>query len=234
MCGRVALYSPPERFARYLDAALEAEVAVPARWNVPPQSPLFIVHDAPEGRLLEPATWGLIPAWSPTTQLRSTLINARSETVREKPSFRDAYRSGPCVIPLDGYFEWDRHPDRPVQPHYFTRIDGEPLLVAGLTTMWRDPEQPDRPPLTTCVIVTSEPNDDVASIHDRMPVVLERGDVDEWLTALPDARYHLLRPAPVGTLQHVGVDPAVGSVTATGPHLIEPVTVVDNRPATLF
>jgi putative SOS response-associated peptidase YedK len=234
MCGRVALYSPPERFARYLDAALEAEVAVPARWNVPPQSPLFIVHDGPQGRVMRAATWGLVPTWSNTRQLRSTLINARSETIREKPSFRDAYRTGPCVIPLDGYFEWDRHPDRPVQPHYFTRCDGEPLLAAGLTTTWQDPEHADRPPITTCVIITSEPNEDVAPIHDRMPVILERGDVDHWLQALPEARYELLRPAPSGIIQHRGVNPAVGSVSAAGPHLIEPTVLVDDRPATLF
>jgi putative SOS response-associated peptidase YedK len=227
MCGRVALFTPPSRLARLLDAALAAGVepdGVPS-WNVGPQRTLFAVAEVDGARVLDRYRWGLLPAWAKDPAMGNRLFNARGETVAEKPSFRSAFARRPCVVPVDGFYEWDkRGPAR--QPHFFTRADGDPILLAGLHESWRDPEgPPDAEPTRTCTVITTEPGPDIDGIHDRMPVVLELDDVDAWLDVdegVRAARLALLDPAPAGTLVHHEVGRAVGSVRNDGPGLIEP------------
>jgi putative SOS response-associated peptidase YedK len=228
MCGRIALYSPPIRFARLLDATLAAgleEEAHPS-WNVGPQRRLFGVAERASERVLDRYRWGLLPSWAKDPALSNRLFNARGETVAEKPSFRAAFTKRPCIIPVDGFYEWDHRPGREKQPHFFTRRDEEPVLLAGLYEHWHDPATPeDAPWVQTCTVITTTPNEDMDEIHDRMPVVLALDDVAEWLDPSesgPAQRTHLMRPAPAGTLRHYGVDPAVGSVRNDGPELIEP------------
>lgn len=235
MCGRVALFTPPVRLARLLDAALAAGIEPEGHpsWNVGPQRRLFAVTQHDGVRMLDRYRWGLIPSWAKDPSIANRLFNARGETVAEKPSFRSAFAKRPCVIPVDGFYEWDHRPGQQKQPHYFTRVDGEPLLLAGLYERWRDPEAPeDQAPLATCTIITTTPSDDMEGLHDRMPVVFERSDVRTWLDVEDygaDERAAMLRPAPKGTLHQYGVDNAVGSVRNDGPELINPV-----EPKSLF
>ncbi len=228
MCGRVALFTPPIRLARLLEASLAAGIEPEGHpsWNVGPQRRLFAVSETDSGRVLERYRWGLVPSWAKDSAVGNRLFNARGETVAEKPSFRSAFARRPCVIPVDGFYEWDHRAGTAKQPHYFTRVDAQPLLFAGLFDHWRDPEGPaDAAPTATCTIITTEPGEDIDAIHDRMPVVLELNDVETWLNVAehgPDERRLLLRPAPRGTLTHVAVGASVGSVKNDGPELIEP------------
>ncbi|NNN08155.1 MAG: SOS response-associated peptidase [Acidimicrobiaceae bacterium] len=235
MCGRIALYSPPIRFTRLLDATLAAGLDDETRpsWNVGPQRRLFGVAEHEGARVLDRYRWGLLPSWAKDPSVSNRLFNARGETVAEKSSFRAAFKKRPCVIPVDGFYEWDHRPGRAKQPNFFTRRDHEPLLLAGLYEHWRDPAGPeDAPWVQTCTVITTTPNEDMNEIHDRMPVILELANVAEWLDpgeSGPAQRAHLLRPAPTGTLQYYGVGAAVGSVRNDGPELIEPA-----EPQTLF
>lgn len=235
MCGRIALFSPPARLAKLLDAQLAAGIDPEGHpsWNVGPQRRLFAVAQDSGARVLDRYRWGLIPSWSKDASIANRLFNARGETLAEKPSFRSAFAKRPCAVPVDGFYEWDHRVGREKQPHYFTRVDGEPLVLAGLYEQWRDPDAPsDAALVRTCTIITTTPNHDMDDLHDRMPVVLALTDVPTWLdvdTYGPDERMQLLCPAPSGTLQHYGVDRAVGSIRNDGPELIEP-----SEPQSLF
>jgi len=228
MCGRVALFSPPARLAKLLDAQLAAGIDPDGHpsWNIGPLRRLFAVTEHDNARTLDRYRWGLVPSWAKDSSIANRLFNARGETVAEKPSFRSAFAKRPCVVPVDGFYEWDHRPGREKQPHYFSRRDEQPLLLAGLYERWHDPDGPsDAPLLQTCTIITTNPNKDMDDLHDRMPVVLDLSDVACWLdvqTHGPDERALLLRPAPVGTLHHYGVDKAVGSIRNDGTELIEP------------
>jgi putative SOS response-associated peptidase YedK len=227
VCGRVALFSPPAHLARFLDAALAAglDPEGPPSWNVGPQRSLFGVSEHNATRVLDCYQWGLVPSWAKDPSLGNRLFNARGETVAEKPSFRSAFSKRPCVIPVDGFYEWDHRPGRNRQANFFTRVDKEPLLLAGLYEHWRNPDEKDANVLATCTIITTTPSIDMDEIHNRMPVVLSTDDVETWLNVAdyePDERVLLLRPAPKGTLTHYGVGSAVGSVKNDGSELIEP------------
>jgi len=233
MCGRVALFTPPARLARFLEATLAAGISpeTAPNWNLGPQQTLFALRDDQEQRVLEPFFWGLIPPWAKDPAISNNLINARGETVAEKPSFREAFLTRPCVIPVDGFYEWAVH-GTAKQPHYFTRRDGNVALFAGLYEFWRNPAMPSAPPRATCTVLTTEPSADIDGVHDRMPVILEPRTVDQWLTPGPSgaaARSELIRSAPAGTLQHLAVRPLVNSVRNNGPELLEPGTEVATR-----
>jgi putative SOS response-associated peptidase YedK len=227
MCGRVALFSPPARLARFLDAALAAGLEMDAQpsWNVGPQRRLFGVRERDGARVLDGYNWGLVPTWAKDPKIGNKLFNARAETVAEKPSFRSAFAKRPCVIPVDGFYEWDHRSGRNRQPNFFTRTNDDPLLLAGLYERWYNPDDEGVEPLATCTIITTTSSVDMDEIHDRMPVVLSSEDVETWLNvadAGPDERLQLLRPAPQGTLAHYGVGTAVGSVKNDGPELTAP------------
>lgn len=234
MCGRVALFSPPSRLARFLQATLDSGLSPDGHpsWNVGPQRQLLGVRYEQGARVMEEFQWGLLPPWATDPSLSNHLINARGETVAEKPSFREAFRRRPCVLPVDGFYEWAIHGTHK-QPHYFTRRDGAPTIFAGLYEYWRDPTLPASAPLRqTCTVLTTQPSIDIDNVHDRMPVVLEPDDVDQWLTDGPSGVTHrlaLIKSAPAGTLRHLAVNVAVGSIRNDGPALLEPVTVVPER-----
>ncbi|HWD95592.1 MAG TPA: SOS response-associated peptidase [Acidimicrobiales bacterium] len=237
MCGRIALFTPPAHLARFLDAALAADLDLdePPSWNVGPQRTLFAVTERDDTRVLDRYRWGLVPSWSKDPSVGNRLFNARGETVTEKPSFRNAFAKRPCAIPVDGFYEWDHRPGRNRQPHYFTRVDEAPLVFAGLYEFWRDDTLANAELLATCTIITTTPSEDMDELHDRMPVVLNPDDVETWINAnvhRPDERQLLLRPAPAGTLTHYGVNTAVGSVKNDGPELTEPIESVE--PQSLF
>jgi len=227
VCGRIALFSPPGRLARLLEATLAAGLEPEGKpsWNIGPQRSLFALTEE-EGRVLDRYRWGLLPSWAKDPSISNRLFNARGETVMEKPSFRSAFAKRPCVIPVDGFYEWDHREGNKKQPHYFTRVDGEPLLFAGLYEFWRDRTLgDDAPAVRTCTVITTTPNMDLDGLHDRMPVILELDEIATWLDfreESPDVRHALLDPAPSSTLQHFAVGTAVGNVRNDGPELIAP------------
>ncbi len=226
MCGRIALFTPPAHLARFLDAALAAGLdpdAAPS-WNVGPQRTLFAASEYAGARVLDSYRWGLVPSWAKDPTIGNKLFNARGETIAEKPSFRSAFAKRPCVIPVDGFYEWDHRPGHHREPYYFTRRDEDLLLLAGLYEHWRNPN--DGEWIATCTVVTTTPSADLDEIHDRMPVVLGLDEVETWLNVAdyePAERLALVRPAPEGTLAHYEVSKAVGSVKNDGPQLTEPV-----------
>lgn len=225
MCGRIALYTPPRALARLLDAALAAgldpEAAAPS-WNVGPTRTLFGVTGDPGARVLDEYRWGLVPWWSKDPSGAAKAFNARAETAATKPSFRDAYKSQRVLLPVDGFFEWDQRTSTKV-PHFFTRADGGPIVLAGLYDRWRDRSAVGTLPLVTCTVLTTTPGPDIDGIHNRMPVVLEPAAFDLWLTARDDeldAIQALCAPSRAGTLVHHPVSSRVGNIANDDPGLI--------------
>ena len=225
MCGRIALYTPPQRLARLLEAALAAGVDPKGEpsWNLAPTRTLFGVVDRGEGRILDAYRWGLVPWFAKDVAVGSRQFNARAETLTERPAFREAFERRRLLVPIDGFYEWD-HRGGERTPHFFARTDGEPMVLAGLYERWRDPELPaDAPRLATCTIVTTAPGPDLDGLHDRMPVVLERDVHDLWLTGADDeqdAVLALCAPTPAGTLAHHPVSSRVGNVNNDDPGLV--------------
>jgi putative SOS response-associated peptidase YedK len=236
MCGRLALYTPPHRLARLLEATVAAGVAPEGEpsFNVGPTRTLVGVTDRGNGRVLDAYRWGLVPYFAKDPAVGARAFNARAETVTTKAAFRDAFQRRRLLVPVDGFFEWD-HRDDTRTPHYFTRADATPIVFAGLYERWRDRSAPDDAPwLKSCTILTTTPGADLDGIHDRMPVVLEPGAFDLWLTAADDERDALLglcTPAPAGTLVHHPVDRAVGNVNNDYPELLDAVAATVAPPS---
>ena len=179
-------------------------------------------------RQLRVVRWGLVPFWAKDVKIGSRLINARAETVAEKPAFRRAFAQRRCLLPADGYYEWQQHNGGPKQPIYITRADGRPLAFAGLYELWRDPAvAPDDADawLWTSTVITTTAPDDLGHIHDRMPMVIDPASWTDWLDPvnreISDLR-SLLVPAAVSGLTTYPVSTAVNSVRNNGPQLIEP------------
>jgi putative SOS response-associated peptidase YedK len=148
------------------------------RYNIAPSQLVNIVRQDVSGhRELVPVNWGLIPAWAKDPSIGHSLINARAETVAEKPSFRSAYRHRRCLIPASGYFEWQKEDDKK-QPWYIKGHEDRPLSIAGLWEHW---QSPDGSEIQTCAIITTTANVLMAPIHDRMPLILPRESIDTWL-----------------------------------------------------
>jgi putative SOS response-associated peptidase YedK len=175
MCGRFVLAGSPDDYALFLHAARIVGDRVEPSWNVAPTDPVLAAAEHHGERLLGTFRWGLIPHWSKARQ--PFHINARMETVHEKPAFRDALRYRRCLIPADGFYEWTVEPDGK-QPHYIQRRDGL-FAFAGLWSRWTDPESGEE--LRTCSIVTSAAAPAIVDIHDRMPLHLPEELWDDWL-----------------------------------------------------
>jgi len=180
-------------------------------------------------RELRVVRWGLVPFWAKDVKIGSRMINARAETVAEKPAFRRAFAKRRCLLPADGYYEWQSQPGMAKQPIYITRADGRSLAFAGLYELWRDPavgrDDEDAWLWTATVITTSAP-DELGMIHDRMPMIIDPGSWADWLdpatSDVADLRA-LLSPAAASGLTTFPVSTEVNSVRNNGPQLIEPV-----------
>ena len=228
MCGRytnrlswtdiVRLY----RVASYPGPALNLR----PRFNVAPTQDVVAVRtrEGTGDRELAMLRWGLIPAWTkPDAPQRSPLINARSETVAEKPSFRQAFRRRRCLIVADGFFEWGKGKSGK-QPYWITLADRAPFAFAGLWERWE--KSPDGKTVDSCAIVTTEANELVARIHDRMPVILAPEDYESWLDidgTPADRAQSLLRPYPAAAMTAVPVSARVNSVKNDDEGCVEPV-----------
>jgi putative SOS response-associated peptidase YedK len=181
-------------------------------------------------RELRVVRWGLVPFWAKDPKIGSRMINARAETVAEKPAFRRAFARRRCLLPADGYYEWQSQPGAAKQPVYISRVDGTSLAFAGLYELWRDPAVAEQDPdswLWTATIITTSAPDEIGVIHDRMPMIIDRERWADWLdpavSDVADVR-SLLVPAAVSGLRTYPVSPQVNSVRNNGPQLIEPLT----------
>ena len=228
MCGRYA----SSRDARDLASAFEVEEppeeVIPPSWNVAPTDPVYAVLQRSEGRLLKVLRWGLVPSWAKDAKGAARLINARQETVASKPAFRKAYARRRCLLPADGYYEWQVDGTRK-QPWFLSARDGAPLSMAGLYEIWSPGEDAER--LWTCTVITTAAADELGHIHDRTPLLVPRADWDRWLDPeVEDPGEHLLVPAVGGALDAWPVGTAVGNVRNDGPELVRPVEPHDPEP----
>jgi putative SOS response-associated peptidase YedK len=222
MCGRFALIASAPRLARLLGLVQAPELA--PRYNIAPSQPVAAVRAAADGaRRMDMLRWGLIPAWAKQPKPDFRMINAKAETLSERPAYRAPFRRRRCLIPADGFYEWQRLEDRK-QPFYISRRDGNPLAFAGLWEQWsRDGDTV----VESCTIVTTAANETVAPVHDRMPVVLEAGDFELWLDpSVVDVTLlqPLLRPYGSEELQALPVSNFVNSPRNEGPRCIQPAT----------
>jgi len=176
MCGRLGLTLSPEAIEELLDA--EVPVDLRPRYNIAPSQSLLARRGQAETREVVRLTWGLVPFWAKARKSGHQLINARSETVAEKPAFRQAFARRRCVIPTDGFYEWKTE-GRKKQPYHIGFEQGDGFLIAGLWDQWTDGETGEV--LETCTLLTTEANALVGQVHHRMPVILDRADRDGWL-----------------------------------------------------
>lgn len=235
MCGRYVQVSSPELLAeRFRVDEVAVGEPLAADYNVAPRAQvLTVVQRAPEHRVLEQMGWGLVPSWATDPKIGDRMINARAEGIAEKPAFKRAFRRHRCILPADGFYEWQVVPGRArKQPMFVHPRDGEPLAFAGLWEVWRDPQDPDAPWSRTCVIVTTRANTLLAPVHDRMPVILPESSWDTWLD--PDnedveALAGLLVPVSDEVIEMWPVATLVNSARNNGPELVERA-----RPDTLF
>jgi len=192
MCGRYELHTQPAAMA--LAFGLKYPPDITARYNIAPTQQVPIIRLNANGeRELSQVKWGLVPFWAKDASIGSKMINARAETVTTAPAFRSAFKKTRCLSPASGFYEWQKRDDGTKQPMHIGMKHGEPFAFAGLWTTWgpKDGE------LVTCTIITGEPNELAAAIHNRMPVILASDDYSHWLDIEnPDAAA-LLRPRPL-------------------------------------
>ena len=226
MCGRFVSTTPASQIADFFDAE-PPEFELPVNHNISPTTDVYVVGEGASGRRMRVMQWGLVPAWADDTSGAARLINARSETVSEKPSFRSAFRRRRCIIPVDGFYEWTTVPGAMrKQPMFIHHARGELLAFAALYEFWRSPgSAQDEPGLFSTCILTCEANAAISAVHDRMPVILSRDDWSTWMSAETDTdRLHaLMVPAPEQLLRMHPVSTEVNSSRNHGSHLIEPI-----------
>lgn len=227
MCGRYVSTRTPQELAEYFGATVDTDPLAP-NYNVAPTNDVYAVVSDGEGTaVVRSFHWGLVPVWAKDVKIGSKMINARAETLAEKPSFKSLFTRRRLIVPMDGFYEWKTVPGQKAkQPVFIHRPDGEPLAVAGLWTAWRDKaDGPDAPWLHSCTVITTAANTTMAPVHDRMPAVLPEQAWDEWLDPAQHdvtALSALLRPAPDDLLVLDEVSTAVNNVRNKGAELIAP------------
>jgi putative SOS response-associated peptidase YedK len=221
MCGRFALHANPHVVA--LQFGLASDPSFQALYNIAPSAEILVVReDRGRGLRADLCRWGLIPSWAKDPAIGNRMANARAETVAEKPAFKAAFRRWRCLVPASGFYEWKAVPGGPKQPYYI-RPRGDDLFgLAGITEFWRGPQGDVR---SVCLI-TTEPNELMRQIHDRMPVILPREDYAAWLDPAnhdPATLSVFLRPFPAREMDAYPVGRAVSNARNEGAGLIEPV-----------
>jgi putative SOS response-associated peptidase YedK len=227
MCSRYMLVSPADLLAKA--TGMKVFPLVQPRYNAAPTQNMPVVRVASGGgREAASLRWGLVPSWSRDGKMKSILINARSETVAQKPAFRDAFRHRRCLVPADGFFEW-KHAGRDRMPWFFEPADGRPFCFAGLWDTWSGG---DVDALESFTILTTTPNETLAPFHDRMPVILPETAREAWLAndASEAALTPLLAPVPAAVLHARPVNPRLNNVANDDPSCIEPPPARAARP----
>ena len=222
MCGRYTLSTPTDLLSDLYE--LETVVATQPRFNIAPTQEAPIIRIGPETgkRRLDLLRWGLVPFWAKDSDIGSRMINARSETVAEKPAYRVSLRKRRCLVPADGFYEWQAT-GGPKQPFFFHRKDGYPFVMAGLWDRW---EKGDDGPLDSFTILTTSPNEIVAPVHKRMPVILAPEHHQDWMSpSLEDVSslMALLVPDSSSTLEAYPVSTYVNNPAHEGPDCVDPI-----------
>ena len=254
MCGRYASSRKPEDLVELFEVkSWDANETLAADYNVAPTKDVFAVLERPVRdlgpepvRQLRVLRWGLVPSWAKDPGVGVKMFNARAETAHEKPAYRRAFTTRRCLLPADGYFEWHTPEKEPgqkkapkKQPYFVTPKDGAEMAFAGLYEFWRDRNIPEDDPaawLTTCTVITTDAEPELAHVHPRMPLVLPRERWDDWLDrSLTDADelQALLAPPVPGLMELRPIGPAVGNFRNNGPELLERVEP-EERVETLF
>ena len=197
-------------------------------YNVTPRAEVPVVAETKDHRrVLDRVRWGLVPSWAKDVSVGDRLINARADTVATKPAYRRAFERRRCLMPADGFYEWQVVPGRrQKQPYFIARADREPMVFAGLYEVWRDRSDPDAEWMRSCALITTDANDKLAVIHDRMPVVLPEDAWSAWLDPEnhdTESLRHLLVPAPSDDFVAYPVSTLVNKPENQGPELLEPV-----------
>lgn len=221
MCGRFTLRTNSASLVEQFGCELPCEL--PLRYNIAPTQSVATVRSGPEdaSRQWQMVRWGLIPSWAKDASMGSRMINARAESVADKPAFRTALRRRRCLVPADGYYEWQKT-GKGKQPYYIRLHDERPFAMAGLWERWTNPETGE--PIETCTIITTEANALTRPIHDRMPVILNAADYDLWLDPQcqnPGPLRELLCPFDVQAMRADPVDTYVNSPRHDDPRCIQ-------------
>ncbi len=219
MCGRYTLYHYLEEIEERFDVEFEEDEYEP-RYNIAPSQSVVTIRRT-DARRVARCKWGLVPAWAKDPAIGNRMINAKAETLAEKPSFKHALARRRCLIPADGFYEWPKEGKGPSRPIYIRRRDRGLFAFAGL---WEEWKSPDGPPLQTCTIITTEPNELISRFHHRMAVILRPEEEARWLdpAAPVPALLSLLRPSPAEELEAFEVSRAVNKPGFDDPSCIEP------------
>lgn len=215
MCGRFALKKSAKELKQYYNT--KNVVEYPARYNIAPRSPVITIHTAPDGsRVMDPMLWGLVPSWAKDISIGSKMINARSETLEEKPSYRNAFKRRRCIIPASGFYEWHTKTREP----YYISPKEDILSLAGLWEHWQSPEGSE---LYSCTIITTAANHLMQPIHERMPVIIDKSALDIWLDHTQDIKHikTLLAPYDDSKLQAQAISKQVNSPANDYPELLD-------------
>ena len=227
MCGRYAATLPPEMMVE-LFKLLKSIDMVP-RYNIAPTQPIAAIWEEGGRREGHFARWGLVPRWVKDPREFPLLVNARAESMADKPAFRDPLKHGRCVVPASGYYEWQTGPDKKKRPYYITRADGQPMALAGLFATWSGPEGEEVDSVAT---ITVAANRQLSVIHDRMPAILmSEGEIDAWLNVREvraEEAAQMALPLEDGVLKFHPVSMRVNSAREDDPGLI--VEVAEEKP----
>jgi putative SOS response-associated peptidase YedK len=217
MCGRFAFYSPSEAAAALF--GVSASVEVQPRYNIAPTQFIAAIRDGENReRELVMLRWGLVPFWARDPSIGNKMINARAETVAEKPAYRAAYRHRRCIVLADGFYEWCKEGDAKT-PYFISLASGEPFALAGLWENWTDKESGES--LQTTTLITTTANDFMTPLHHRMPVILESNTAGEWLAGSTDLLDDVAAITPA--LQAWPVDRRVNNARNEGEELVSAV-----------
>ncbi|MDP8973043.1 MAG: SOS response-associated peptidase [Actinomycetota bacterium] len=218
MCGRYTLRTPVDVLAEGFEIE-EHPSSITPNYNTAPTQEVAAVVEEDEKRKLEIFHWGLIPSWAKDPGIGNKMINARAETISEKPSFRKAFKVRRCLILADGFYEWQKT-DHGKQPYHIKMQDGSPFAFAGLWETWKDEEE-----IRSCTIITTEANDLMSEIHHRMPVILHPEDYTMWLDPDFDEKEpltSLLKPYPAAAMEAYAVSRRVNKPSNNEPSVLEP------------
>jgi putative SOS response-associated peptidase YedK len=241
MCGRFVSTAGPDRIAAYFDTVVPTEPVAESlgeNYNVAPTQDVYAVVGVGDGAArLDAFHWGLVPSWAKDRKIASRMINARAETLTEKPAFKRLFAAKRCIVPMDGFYEWTPgSPDGPLgstgkplkQPWFIHRADGEPLAVAALWSAWKDPDDAEGRFLHSTTLVTTAANEAMRPVHDRMPAILVSEHWAEWLDPAnhdTGALSRLLDGGPPDLLELHPVSTDVNNVRNNRPDLLEPVSL---------
>ena len=223
MCGRFSNTAKRESYEKEFKVGKLNPAIYQARYNIAPSQMIDVVRELESEKEVSQLKWGLVPSWAKDAEIGNRMINARAETITEKPSFRDAFRKRRCIIPASGFYEWQKKGSGAKQPFYFYLNEKDVFGFAGLFEEWIDKETGEL--LETCTIITTEANEVLKPVHERMPVILKANDYEQWLDTKEnnaDRLQKLLVPYPAKEMDSHAVSTGINYPDADSPDLITP------------